>query len=89
MPIKQAAIKDLRKNRKRAARNKKIKTSLRNLVKENRKNIETEKMDEQILKKTISEIDRAVRKKIIKKNTAARKKSRLFKHLKKVQAKKS
>ena len=89
MPIKQAAIKDLRKNRKRAARNKKIKTSLRNLVKENRKNIETEKMDEQILKKTISEIDRAVQKKIIKKNTAARKKSRLFKHLKKVQAKKS
>ena len=89
MPIKQAAIKDLRKNRKRAARNKKIKTSLRNLVKENRKNIETEKMDEQILKKTISEIDRAVQKKIIKKNTAARKKSRLFKRLKKVQAKKS
>ncbi len=83
MPIKKASFKDLRQSKKRMARNLKIKSSLKKNIKEGHKLIEAKKVDEaqKIIKQSIKEIDRAISKGIIKKNTGARKKSRLMKKL--------
>jgi small subunit ribosomal protein S20 len=81
MPVKAAAIKDLMKNKKRAAVNKKVKSDIEALIKKVSKAIGTKDSTkaQDWLKQTIKKIDKAVAKKIIKKNTAARKKSRLAK----------
>ena len=83
MPIKKASFKDLRQSKKRMARNLKIKNSLKKNLKEGRRLIETKKADEaqKLIKQSIKEIDRAISKGIIKRNTGARKKSRLMKKL--------
>ncbi len=83
MPIKKAAFKALRQSKKRAARNKKIKEELKMLLKKSRKLIEAKKIDEakEAVKNAVKMFDRAVTKGIIKRNTAARKKSRLMKRL--------
>ncbi|MFA6184521.1 MAG: 30S ribosomal protein S20 [Parcubacteria group bacterium] len=83
MPIKKASFKDLRQSKKRMARNFKIKNSLKKNLKEGRRLIETKKADEaqKLIKQSIKEIDRAISKGIIKRNTGARKKSRLMKKL--------
>lgn len=84
MPNKQAAIKDLRKNKKHVIKNRAAKRSIKELLKDINKQLASGKIDEKMLKDIVSKLDRAVNKKIIKKNTAARKKSRLFKKLKTV-----
>jgi len=83
MPIKKASFKDLRQSKKRMARNLKIKNILKKTTKEGRRLIEAKKAEEaqKIIKQSIKEIDRAISKGIIKKNTGARKKSRLMKKL--------
>lgn len=83
MPIKKASFKDLRQSKKRAARNLKIKNSLKKNLKGAHKLLETKKVDEaqKIIKQAIKEIDRAISGGILKKNTGARKKSRLMKRL--------
>lgn len=83
MPIKKASFKDLRQSKKRMARNSKVKNSLKKNVKEGRRLIEAKKTDEaqKLIRQSIKEIDRAISKGIIKKNTGARKKSRLMKKL--------
>jgi len=83
MPIKKASFKDLRQSKKRMARNLKIKNSLKKNIKEGRRLVEAKKADEaqKVIKQSIKEIDRAIAKGIIKKNTGARKKSRLMKKL--------
>jgi small subunit ribosomal protein S20 len=81
MPIKPAAFKALRQSKKRAAKNLKIKSDITALIRKVRKalaNKDSKKMAEW-LSQTIKKIDRAVQKKILKKNTAARLKSRLTK----------
>ena len=71
----------MRQDKKRASRNKKIKSDITALVRKIREAIKKNdhpKADEW-LKQAIKKIDRAAQKGVIKKNTAGRKKSRLFK----------
>ena len=87
MPIKKAAFKELRKSKKRYLRNIGVLSELKTL---NKKfvNFVDEKNTEQakkILKQLITKLDKAAAKKIIHKNKASRKISRLMLKLKKAQ----
>ena len=82
MPNKKSAEKELRKNVKRNAANKKVANKLKTLVKANVKQIKAN--DKQVkadFSKTMQAIDKATKKGVIKKNTASRKKSRLMKKI--------
>jgi len=84
MPNKSAAKKYLKVSKKRHERNLKIKNELKAVIKKVRLALDDSgatKKAEELLKEAVKIIDRAAQKKIIKKNTAARKKSRLFKKL--------
>ncbi|MFA5413200.1 MAG: 30S ribosomal protein S20 [Patescibacteria group bacterium] len=83
MPIKKASFKDWRQSKKRGARNLKIKNGLKKDIKESRRLIDLKKTEEaqKLTRQSIKEIDRAIAKGIIKRNTGARKKSRLMKKL--------
>jgi small subunit ribosomal protein S20 len=78
MPIIKSAVKKMRQDVKRDARNKSVKTNMKTSI----KNVfETLQKDvegaEKLLSKAYSAIDVALKKNLIKKNNAARKKSRL------------
>jgi len=79
MPNKQAAIKYLRKTKKRTSRNLRVENHLKKMIKETRRLIATIKGEEAktSLQKAIKTLDKAAASGIIKKNTASRKKSRL------------
>ncbi len=81
MPIKNAAFKALRKSKKHAILNKKIISDLTALSKRVRKAVsgKDEAKAKEWLKGAIKAFDKAAQKGIIKKNNAARKKSRLAK----------
>jgi len=86
MPIKQQAKKALRQNIKRAERNLEVRKDIKTLLKKVRKAIDSkEKKDkiEALLKEAQKKLDKAAQKKIFKKNTAARKLSRLQRYYKK------
>lgn len=74
MPHLKSAFKNLRKSRKRAAQNREIKGKLKRLL----KGPTTKKT----LPTLYKEIDKAVRRKILPPNRAARMKSRLAKRVK-------
>lgn len=79
MPNKKSAAKELRKAVKRNSANKKVATKMKNLVKTSLKQIkDSDKKINEDIKKTIQAIDKAAKKGVIKKNNAARKKSRLM-----------
>ena len=86
MPVKKSAIKALRQDKKKADRNKKIKSDIIALVRKVR--LAVSKKDQpkavDLLKQAIKKIDKAAQKGILKKNTAARKKSRLHAAIKKL-----
>lgn len=79
MPIKQAAKKALRQSYKRRARNIKRKQAIKSVVKEITDLVKTGKKEEakKLLSSAYKNIDKALKKKVIKPNTAARKKSRI------------
>jgi len=79
MPIKQAAFKALRQNKKAAERNKKVKSDIEALTKRIRKAITAgdKTKGAEWLAQAVKKIDKAVQKKMLKKNTASRQKSRL------------
>lgn len=82
MPNKKSAEKELKKAVKRNAANKKVSDKLKNLVKINLKQIKAnDKKIKEDYAKTIKAIDKAAKKGVIRKNTAARKKSRLMKKI--------
>ena len=86
MPIKKAAEKDLRQAKKKEARNKKIKKYLSYQERKFNKAISASDLNKAkeiylILQKAL---DKAAGKSVIKKNNAARKKSRLSKKIKKL-----
>lgn len=83
MPIKKAARKALRKSKKRMAKNLKVKGKIKDLVKKSRGLLGLKQENEAMakIKEAIRAIDRATRRKILKKNAGARKKSRLMKKL--------
>ncbi|MEA2088402.1 MAG: 30S ribosomal protein S20 [Patescibacteria group bacterium] len=84
MPVKKSAKKTLRKDKKKALRNKNVNMESKTLIKKTRKAIDSKAKDaRELVKKTIKKLDKAAQKGIIKKNTVARKKSRIMKRLNK------
>ena len=78
MPNANAAKKALRKSTKLRERNIKIEDNLKNLVKKSRRLIEAKAAGaKELMAKTLTAIDKAAQKGVIKKNTRDRKKSRL------------
>lgn len=87
MPNLKSAKKELRKSKKNAANNKKIKNNIKALVKKCQKAIDggNKKTAEDLLKQSLKAMDKAVQKGIMKKNTRDRKKSRIHRAFNKTQ----
>jgi len=84
MPNVKSAKKELRKSKKRAIYNKKIKDNVKSLIKKSRKAITAKDgKAKELVSKTFKAIDKAAQKGVIKKNTKNRKKSRLHAQLNK------
>ena len=83
MPIKKAARKYMRVTVSKTAKNMKIRGFFRSTIKKTREAVAKGSAEDAKtwLKKTVQALDKAAQKKIISKNTAARKKSRLNKHV--------
>ena len=89
MPIKHAAQKYLRKSRKRQQRNEKVRNTIDRLTKLSRQAIQASDAQKakEAFQKLTKALDKAVKSKVIKKNTAARKKSRISKMINKINKK--
>jgi len=85
MPIKKSAKKYLRASKRRAAQNLKVKKTFKEAVKKLAELAKAEKIDEakKMFPTVQKALDKAAKGNVISKNTAARKKSRLSKMLKK------
>ncbi len=83
MPIKHAALKQSRKDRKRQQRNQAVRSELKTLTKQLLALLRDQKRDEaSILIRTLAkEYDHAASQRVLHPNTAARYKSRLTRHL--------
>ena len=79
MPIKNSAKKYMRVTARKTERNKAVKGVVKGAIKKTREAVKASdlKTAQTELKLAIKSLDKAVEKNIIKKNTAARKKSRL------------
>jgi small subunit ribosomal protein S20 len=86
MPQLKNAKKALRQSERRAFRNQDVKVNIKYLTKQTRKLAEAKDAKaEESLKATIKAIDKAAQKGVMKKNTAARKKTRLIKFMRTVE----
>lgn len=83
MPITKSAAKELRKAKKREARNKRIKANLNYLERKFLKFIKEKNKEraKEFYQKLQKALDKAAKVNVIKKNTSARKKSRLAEKL--------
>ena len=83
VPQRYSGVKELRKNRKRRLHNLDIKTDLRKTIKKFVASVEAKKTDEaqSDLKNVYKKLDKAAKRNILHKNTAARRKSRYAKLL--------
>jgi small subunit ribosomal protein S20 len=90
MPIKKSAKKYMRVTNRKTVRNKKVSGVFKAAIKKTKETVIAGKVSEaqELLKKAIKAIDKAAQKKVLKKNTAARKKSRLNAMVKKIALKK-
>lgn len=80
MPNKPAAMKARRQTKKRTLVNRAVARELKSALKKTRQAAETKSAAaEQMLHRTVQLLDKAVRKRVLKKNAAARAKSRLMK----------
>lgn len=81
MPVTSAAAKALRQNLKARVRNTAVKTKLKKLTVQLRKAYDAKNLDQAktLTLELVRGWDRAARQKIVTRNTAARKKSRLMK----------
>lgn len=88
MPHSPSAEKALRQNKKRALRNAKVKHHIKDLLKKAKKTITAKNKEEaqEFLREVQKALDKAAQKGIMKRNTVARKKSRLAASLKKMLA---
>lgn len=86
MPIKKAAFKSLRADVKRRAHNLAIKTNLKNLDRRLKKAVAQKNADDakSVLNLYLKALDKAAQNKVLKKNTAARTKSRAVKLVQKL-----
>jgi small subunit ribosomal protein S20 len=77
-----SAIKRMRQNEKRRLRNRAVRSAVRTAVKRARAALESKAADSPVaVKQAIRLLDRAVSKGVLHRNTAARKKAALAKHL--------
>ena len=85
MPIKKSAKKYLRASKKRAAQNLKVKKTFKDALKKLRELAASGKVEEakKMFPSVQKALDKAAKTGVIKKNAAARKKSRLVKMVKK------
>lgn len=85
MPITASAKKALRQSRRRQVRNLKRKEAFRDALKKIKKLLAEKKVEEakKLIPLAYKALDKAAKTNVIKKNTAARKKSRLMKLVKK------
>ena len=80
MPNKAAAMKALRQTKKHTLVNRTVEKDLRAALKKARRMTEVKSAEAQtLLREPVKIVDKAVRKKVLKKNAAARTKSRLMK----------
>lgn len=81
MPIKQAAMKAVRQSKKLAEKNRNMKETIEYLRRMHRKALETgdHKKADALVMDIVRKVDKASQAKVLKKNTAARIKSRLTK----------
>jgi len=88
MPQKRSAYKELRKSKRKHARNVKAISEVRTLIKKYNSLLQDKKFDEakDFLKNVTSKMAKAAAKGIIRKNTASRKLSRLSKNLSKAKS---
>lgn len=79
MPIKESAKKYMRVTERKTERNKIVKGTFKGAIKKTREAVKAGLIDDaqKWLKTAIKSLDKAAQKKVLKKNTAARKKSRL------------
>jgi len=91
MPQRRTAKKDLKQNKKKQQRNIKTKQDIKSAVKKFKKTLEgtDESLRKQALQEMYKVFDKAASKKVIHKNKASRKKSRLSKLLTKAKSKPS
>jgi len=78
MPNKQSAYKALRQSKKRTSHNKLIKSQVEIAIRQARKVLAEPKQAAEAVKLAIRALDKATQKKVLKANTAARRKSRLM-----------
>jgi small subunit ribosomal protein S20 len=90
MPVTKSAKKALRQNQKRRKRNLLYKNKIKDLRKKIRKLVEEKKIKEAeaLLPAFYKAVDKAAKENVIKKNTAARKKSRIVKFIAKAKTQK-
>lgn len=83
MPIKHAALKQIRKDRKRQQRNQALRSALKNLTKRYLGLLQSQQLDEakKLMPLVAKEYDQAASQGILHRNTAARSKSRLMRRL--------
>lgn len=83
MPIKRAAVRQLRKDRKRTLRNQAIRSELKTLKKRFDELLTTRRQDEArvLLPAIMKRFDQAASRGLIHRNTASRTKSTLMRHL--------
>jgi small subunit ribosomal protein S20 len=86
MPVTKSAKKALRQNKKRRIINLRRINKMKSLVKQIRELVRAKKKEEalKLLPQVYKAIDKAAKRGVIKKNTAARKKSRLTKAISKL-----
>ncbi|MFA5936097.1 MAG: 30S ribosomal protein S20 [Patescibacteria group bacterium] len=84
MPNKHAAIKDLRKNKRRAAVNLRIKTNVKSLYRKGLALIKEGKTAEvaEVARAFQQAIDKAIKSNVVSRNAASRKKSQLMRAIK-------
>ena len=83
MPIKHAALKQIRKDRKRRRQNQAVRSELKTLTKRLQGLLKEQKLKEagELIHVVASKYDRAASQHIIHRNTAARYKSRLMRRI--------
>ncbi len=84
MPQRRAAKKDLRQNKRKHEQNLKIKQKIKSAIKNLKKSLEEKDLSvsQKALAQVYEVLDKAASKKVIHKNKAARKKSRISKLIK-------
>lgn len=89
MPIKQSAIKELRKTKKRTSRNRSTKSNIKDALKKVTKALQSKNIEaaRAAAIEAVKILDKAASRRVIHPNKAARKKSRVFAAIKKADTK--